>query len=45
MHNNQAISIVGNQVMLNYDPVDKFPVIRPDKYISLYVNGVFPQAN
>ena len=39
MNNNQVISIVDNRVVLNIDPVHKFPVIRPDRYISLYVNG------
>ena len=35
----QVISIVDNRIVLKIDPVDKFPVIRPDKNVNLYVDG------
>ncbi|HEY8344346.1 MAG TPA: hypothetical protein VIL66_04040 [Bacillota bacterium] len=35
---NLEIAIVDNRVKLMIEPVHKFPVIRPDKYVRLYVN-------
>lgn len=35
---NHEVAIVDNRVKLVVEPVHKFPVIRPDKYVRLYVN-------
>ena len=35
----KVISIVDNRIVLKVDPIDKFPVIRSDKKVNLYVDG------
>lgn len=35
----KIISIVDNRIVLKVDPIDKFPVIRSDKKVNLYVDG------
>jgi uncharacterized protein (DUF342 family) len=39
MPNDQAVKIVDNRLILNVEPVWKYPVLRPDNSIMLYVNG------
>ncbi|NLW56380.1 MAG: DUF342 domain-containing protein [Firmicutes bacterium] len=35
----KLISIVDNRMFLNTEPVTKYPVVRPDKHITIYVDG------
>jgi len=35
----QMVEIVDNRLVLNSEPLRKYPVLRPDKSIMLYVNG------
>lgn len=39
MPSDRAVKIVDNRLILNVEPVRKYPVLRSDNSISLYVNG------
>lgn len=39
MSSDQVVKIVDNRLMLNVEPKRKYPVVRSDNSITLYVNG------
>jgi len=39
MEDKEVITIIDNRLIMEAEPINKYPVVRPDKYITLYVNG------